>query len=107
SCSCFHYSEFLLGVETISQGIRKLDIKAIGEGTFNLDNVSGPLANFAAALEDLAHVLEQRAPLPDQPPPLASTPVLLLNTPPFNRTRIPIDPKFSGQSHTSTKSSSS
>jgi hypothetical protein len=82
-----------VGVKTISDGIEALDLKAIADKTFDLDamslvmgSLSWVMGSFVTANEELIKILRRRETSPLDP-----------RTPP-NRTTVPPNPKYSGES---------
>jgi hypothetical protein len=84
-----------IGVKTISDGIEKLNLKAIEDQSLDLDSLNAVMGNFVTANEELVKILQRRKnkPLESQTPP--------------NQATTPSNPRFSGESTDSTDSWSS
>jgi hypothetical protein len=87
-------SDFV-GINAISDGIEALDLQAIADQTLDLDTLNLVMGSFVTANEELSKILRRREASSLEP-----------RTPP-NRTTVPANPKYSGESTESANSWSS
>jgi hypothetical protein len=100
-----------LVIESISNGMRALDMASVKAHKVNFKNLDWPATYFVGAYKGLIRVLQR--PLPSAPPLLSSAP-LLSSTPtsapyktPPHQTTVPANPNLSKESDSSLGSSSS
>jgi hypothetical protein len=75
-----------VGVKTISDGIKMLDLKAVADKTVDIDMIPSLMVPFVTANNQLIKILRRRETSPLDP-----------HTPP-NQTTVPLNPKYSGES---------